>query len=56
MDGSPLRYKTISFFRNELNFIRKALKNTSKIDNNSVFEFILNVVNNNFNQMTKIVM
>jgi hypothetical protein len=49
-------YKTVSFFRNGLNFIRKALKNNPKIDNDSVFEFILNIVNSNFNQRLKIVM
>jgi hypothetical protein len=49
-------YKTVSFFRNGLNFIRKALKNNPKIDNNSVFDFILNIVENNFKYRSKIVM
>jgi hypothetical protein len=49
-------YKTVSFFRNGLNFIRKALKNSPKIDNNGVFEFILSIVNSNFDYRIKIVM
>ncbi len=49
-------YKTVSFFRHGLNFIRKALKNITDFNCNDIFEFIQNIVNTNFSYKLKIVM